>query len=541
VSDRPAGDISQSRASWTFDLIVSGLGLLIAALSLVLALKADSPSLLTAVLVGAPLVGVLGYFDIRISSSMQAAVEPWVSLESAGLIFLVCRYDARSVLLAWVVGHLILAVITPVPSIAIRFFNFGLFVTSGVVALWVLSALGGIPRDGELATGHIALTISAASVAYILFMYTVLTVSVTIEERIPLRNSLSGRHIAIALSAIAAINTLGYLAVLMSDAYPLWTMVLFSVPVVAVMMASHLIARSAEQRERLATLFDAAKQIQLSATYDDIMQVLTESAPRIMRNGQLEVRDQPPAGHHFGVQVRNARSPLWIVDTGTDWRLKRSFADREALKALATMVEEALLRTSLAAEMNRMAYHDALTGLPNRKMFLERAELAVAAAQDADGDVAVLFLDLDGFKAINDRYGHGAGDALLVEVAGRLRGALRDVDLVGRIGGDEFAVLIERVASVDDLFALADRIIDSVGRSIVLRGQHATVGASIGIALASRGDDSDALIDHADTAMYDAKGSGKNCAQLYQPPGVEVSTPSRESACPRVGSRVDLA
>jgi diguanylate cyclase (GGDEF)-like protein len=173
--------------------------------------------------------------------------------------------------------------------------------------------------------------------------------------------------------------------------------------------------------------------------------------------------------------------------------------------------------------MEHMAHHDALTGLPNRKMFLERADLAVRAAQDSGIDIAILFIDLDGFKAINDAAGHGAGDALLVTVAERLRGCVRQVDLVGRIGGDEFVVLVEPVESVAGLVSLAGRLIEAIAAPVALRGQPSVVGSSIGIAVAEPGEGADTVLDHADAAMYISKNAGTNLATLFEPPQARVA------------------
>ena len=182
------------------------------------------------------------------------------------------------------------------------------------------------------------------------------------------------------------------------------------------------------------------------------------------------LREEPPTELEFGAQVRNAREPLWVVGTGLNREQVRRAADLEALEALTTVVEEALLRVSLSDEMSRMAHHDALTGLPNRTLFLDRAELAVVDARGSGHDVAVLFIDLDGFKAINDRFGHGAGDELLIEVANRLTSSVRSIDLAGRLGGDEFAVLVEKVTSLHHLIELAGRIIGALGSGFSVRG-----------------------------------------------------------------------
>ncbi len=154
---------------------------------------------------------------------------------------------------------------------------------------------------------------------------------------------------------------------------------------------------------------------------------------------------------------------------------------------------------------------DALTGLPNRAHFMELVERSMKCAQRDDEFIyAILFIDLDGFKPINDTLGHKAGDAVLIETARRMRACLRSGDSVARYGGDEFALLINSVKRKDDPIRVAERVLRKVGEPI-LAGKRVQVGASIGIALStnihqSPGD----LIRHADVAMYRAKSEGKN-------------------------------
>ena len=400
-----------------------------------------------------------------------------------------------------------------------RFFNFGLLVTSACVGLGVVRALGGIRHDEALSSSHTVVAVAAGCCAFIVFMYVVLMLSVALESGISPRAAVSVRQTLQALGGLAAINGLGFLAALMQASLPLWTAGLLAGPVVGVLTTSRALSRALEHRQRLAALFDATKQIQLSSTHDDIIAVLREQAPRIVGTGGAVLRAEPPTELEFGAQVRNAHEPLWVIGTGLNREHVRRAADLEALEALTTVVEEALLRVSLSDEMSRMAHHDALTSLPNRTLFLDRAELAVVDARGSGHDVAVLFIDLDGFKAINDRFGHSTGDELLIEVANRLTSSIRSVDLAGRLGGDEFAVLVEKVTSMHHLIELAGRIIGALGSGFSVRGNDVAIGASIGIAIAEPADDADALIRHADLAMYDAKSQGKNRSSIYRPRG----------------------
>jgi len=173
---------------------------------------------------------------------------------------------------------------------------------------------------------------------------------------------------------------------------------------------------------------------------------------------------------------------------------------------------------SLSRDMVHMATHDALTGLPNRVLMKDRLELALARARRAGEQVAVMFVDLDGFKRINDALGHGAGDALLQEVAARLKASCREEDSVARWGGDEFVVMLEKLHTREAVVRRASHLLESLARPAVVAGQEIYVTASVGICLAPRdGDDVDTLFAHADLAMYRAKDEGRNGFRFYSP------------------------
>jgi diguanylate cyclase (GGDEF)-like protein len=506
------------RAGRCLDALVSVVGVALAVWALVAVVSGDSleSRVLATVVVAIPVIAALGYFEISLGQSLPSPNEPYVTFESAVLIYLVCSMDLSTCLLTWAIGQLVIASMTRV-SAAVRLFNFGLLVTSGAVALGVVALLGGVHGNGALSAGRTVGTLAAGCTTFVVFMYVVLMISIALESGISLRAAISVRHALHALAALVAAMGLGYLAALVHAYLPWWSLALLAGPVAAVLITSRALSRSGEHRQRLTALFDATKQVQLRSSYADIIEVMREQAPKILGTGGAVLRAEPPNELEFGAQVRNAHEPLWVVGTGVNRTQLRRVADQEALEALTTVVEEALLRSSLSQEMSRMAHHDALTGLPNRTLFLDRAELAVIDARADRHDVAVLFIDLDGFKAINDRFGHGAGDELLIGVAARLTAAVRAIDLAGRLGGDEFAVLVEKVMSVAHLVELSGRIIDSLGAGFSVRGNDVAVGASIGIALAGPGDDADALIRHADLAMYDAKNLGRNRSSLYRP------------------------
>ena len=165
------------------------------------------------------------------------------------------------------------------------------------------------------------------------------------------------------------------------------------------------------------------------------------------------------------------------------------------------------------------AFHDALTGLPNRTLFRDRLEQTLAQARRHKYRTpAIMFLDLDRFKQINDTLGHDAGDELLKEVATRLRRCVRETDTVARMGGDEFTVLLPEVASIDDARGVAEKILDTMRAPTTLAGKEMSITTSIGISIFPRdGRDPDTLMKHADTAMYHVKGSGRAGVAFFAP------------------------
>ena len=171
------------------------------------------------------------------------------------------------------------------------------------------------------------------------------------------------------------------------------------------------------------------------------------------------------------------------------------------------------------AAILKLAHFDANTGLPNRTLFFDRFTHALAQAKRYDQQVAILFLDLDGFKAVNDTLGHVAGDTLLQEVAARLLKAIREVDTVARFGGDEFAFILYDVTTDQHMTqVVTDRILAALASPFIINGIPFHIGGSIGISLfPENATDMDALIHQADTAMYAAKNSGKNRYLFYKP------------------------
>jgi diguanylate cyclase (GGDEF)-like protein len=228
-----------------------------------------------------------------------------------------------------------------------------------------------------------------------------------------------------------------------------------------------------------------------------------------MRHVDGVVREATATGDWSGLDPDRCRIPIDSQDELSD----TAAAFNRVLEALERDVAE---RQRLEQQLRHQALHDSLTGLANRRLLRDRVAQALSRVSRHGGQVAVLFIDLDGFKAVNDRLGHAAGDALLVAVAGRLLTGRRASDTVARLGGDEFAVLVEDV-DADGATVVAERVVASLREPFVVAGQQVTVSASVGTALGPRASDlADDLLRDADMAMYMAKGAGKDRYRVFE-------------------------
>ncbi|MDE3095466.1 MAG: EAL domain-containing protein [Chloroflexota bacterium] len=208
---------------------------------------------------------------------------------------------------------------------------------------------------------------------------------------------------------------------------------------------------------------------------------------------------------------------------GTDQR------HNPAIGGMVLNIRDVTERKSLERQLRYQALHDPLTKLANRTRFADRLDHALIRAARTGQMVAVLFMDLDNFKAVNDSLGHAAGDLLLTTVAERVQGCLRPGDTVARLGGDEFAILLEDVGAVDDATAVTTRIFAALDAPFELEGKELLVRASVGIAVGGQGGqaaDADALLRDADLAMYVAKSKGKARYEVFDP-SMQVSMMER--------------
>lgn len=229
----------------------------------------------------------------------------------------------------------------------------------------------------------------------------------------------------------------------------------------------------------------------------------TENRHRLVWTGSDELADVVDAYNRLLAEV--------------DERSQQLVAANEALKSENEQRLIALKELkSKDAHIQQMAYHDSLTGLPNRRLLEDRLQHAIAVAERQGRSIAVLFVDLDHFKVINDTMGHGVGDQLLKIIAGRLFDVSRSMDTVSRWGGDEFVILLENIFSPAEASAVAEKLIATVLTPVEMDEVSLNVGASVGISLYPYdGEDVTTLIKNADMALYEAKAAGRNTLHFF--------------------------
>lgn len=219
---------------------------------------------------------------------------------------------------------------------------------------------------------------------------------------------------------------------------------------------------------------------------------------------------------------RTARAELRIMGANGDWMtfdaLCTNLLTTPQVGGLVLNARDVTERKALEAELVHQAFHDPLTGLANRALFVERLQHALARTSRRGEPLAVLFLDLDNFKTVNDSLGHAAGDELLRVISDRLRNAVRAGDTVARFGGDEFALLLENLSDNDTIEQLADRLVTIIGAPLQIDEAELQIGSSIGLAVSlGRRENANELVRNADIAMYLAKREGKGRMARYAP------------------------
>ncbi|SFB79909.1 diguanylate cyclase (GGDEF) domain-containing protein [Nocardioides terrae] len=490
-----------------FNSLVCCAGLVVATVAAVSAVSSGEtvPPLLA---VGGILLTVLvARFPVLFDRGEGGTVE--IGFDSTVLIFMLCTLDESAALVVWSLGVLATQIASE-KRVAAKLFNIGVGILGGAIAALILAAT---PKSDGLATAHELLAVAVAATAYFSTDLLLSAVSLTIRGG-QFRNHVLQRQTVLAIACFVPFDMLGYLAAIVYRATPWWTLSLLCAPLVSLLVATRAVTRGEENSRRLSALFDAAVRAQTLTTRGEVEEALVDDARRLLRLPQVDVRPTPPGKGEIGAEVRGGKETTWLVAKALDRARSTSYADEQALKALAAVADEALSRLDLIEEKVHVARHDPLTDLPNRGILLDRVSRALEAAHADARWVALLFIDLDDFKPVNDRFGHDAGDAVLVELADRLRTAVGGAGTVARLGGDEFAVLFEDLPP-REVETACEHLLAIIADDLHVGGSTFTIEASAGIAFAESDDTATGLVRKADLAMYAAKAKGEGGVEKY--------------------------
>ena len=428
-----------------------------------------------------------------------------LGLDSVVVMFLAFAAP-DSALLLWAVGCVLAqAISTAQPWV--RAYNAGLSTLAGGAAVTVVEVVPGALERGPL--GLVAA--GSGAVAYFAVDFLLSVVAIPLLGRGSLRGSLFDDALPIAVACTGGVAAMAYLAAVVlhyeSSAFPLAL-----VPVAALVYASQGFSRVDDERHRVRALFAAAAGLHGAQDHDELTRVIAVQGETAL-DARVRLVDEPAAPSPGAGLIATIAitPPRWLVADPRASTTPWVPADQRALDGLAALAGDCLRRLSLMAELEHLASHDPLTGLPNRTAMHQ--EIRARAAEEPP---AVLFCDLDGFKDVNDRHGHEAGDALLRVVAARLQGCVRPHDVVARLGGDEFAVLLPGTSAAEAQ-QVADRIVAAIAEPVALPPGTVLIAVSIGIAAPEDRVPAEELLHQADVAMYVAKGSDRGRAVLCTP------------------------
>src|SRR5882724_10802237 len=266
------------------------------------------------------------------------------------------------------------------------------------------------------------------------------------------------------------------------------------------------------------TYVNAAFHTVHGTTDEDVLGKLPGDGSRLTEPGAIALQGllrqtfatKVPCDHEFALPAKDGKIFYWHL------RVIPEFDESRAVISLLTVWYEVTERKHLLANLDRMAYHDALTGIANRALLVDRISQGLRVAERRSDALALLFIDLDWFKVVNDRWGHEAGDAVLVAIAQRLQSVVREADTVARFGGDEFVIVLEGSCSAAILAASIEKVTAAIGEPILWKGTVLRIGASVGLArYPEDGANAHSLLQRADESMYCDKARRQSKAGRY--------------------------
>ncbi|MGH9222502.1 MAG: putative bifunctional diguanylate cyclase/phosphodiesterase [Acidimicrobiales bacterium] len=311
-------------------------------------------------------------------------------------------------------------------------------------------------------------------------------------------------------------TALGLLAAIGGTAHA-WALALGALPMAALNLVLREHTRAEQQKQRSQRLLTAANSIHAAVAVADVEEAVIAATKTLLHCRDARIEAAFPEAGELAVPLPEAVPGRWLVAADPVGFDRHGEPERELLEVLAGIATGALRNACLVHEIRHRAIHDPLTELPNKVLFMDRLQHALDGAPRTGRPLAVMFLDLDQFKVINDSLGHDIGDQVLLGVAARLRGVLRQGDTAARLGGDEFAVLCEQVLSPEDGVALAERVQAAASGEFLVDGVELCITASVGVVMVEPGAGlaAEALLQAADTAMYRAKDRGRDRIEVF--------------------------
>jgi diguanylate cyclase (GGDEF)-like protein len=378
------------------------------------------------------------------------------------------------------------------------------------VSLTVAHAIGSTGLSGR--------NVAAALLAGIMYdPLTLITVAGTHWIRGRVRFwSFVGDCLASELTAWPFLLCTGLILGVLGSSYP-WTLPLAVAPLGLVFLASRSRVAASEDRARLDGLLRVTTAILEADTIARVIELVSSAGSDLLDGGSIRVDTEPPGQGEIGTPFVAGRIGALHLVASSRGNLSSRYDERDkrVLETMASVTASALAKAVKHEDATAQATRDPLTGLANRRFF--EAELSHAGGRRAtDQGWGIIAVDLDGFKEINDTYGHQSGDDVLVVVATRLAAAVRGGDVVSRLGGDEFMVLLRGVSNADEAGIVADRILSSLRKPVALGGEVVLkLTTSLGVALSSGRHTAIAqLLAAADAALYQAKRDGKDCWRM---------------------------
>jgi diguanylate cyclase (GGDEF)-like protein len=446
-----------------------------------------------------PFIVAMGLFPIRIDrlgGQIEFVCSPAV------LMFLAFQTRPTVALALWILGYAVEQSISRRP-LRSKLFNIGL---SGIAGKLTILVVVDVSEAGRVNARALAAVV-AGTAAYFVTDFVLTYVSVWTIQPIVGLGLLRDGAVWIGFAGLLGADAIGYTAVVLAGIH-WYALLLVAPPIAAIFAARHAYEDANRHRSRLGTLFEAAVLSQQTTSVDEIEQVLVDQARRLLHAPGVRMRPTPPSGGEIGVAVP-ALDGQYLVAPPRPASRAYDNGDRESLAALAAIAAESFDRSRMAENMARMALIDPLTGVANRALFQQRLDVALKQRTAGRMPLVLLYLDLDGFKQVNDELGHHVGDALLRAVAQRLAAVVRGEDLVARIGGDEFAIVLVDADSTADADAVCRRAAEEIARPVDVGPHRVSVTVSVGRAAWVCGDSADDLVKRADHDMYRRKRAAR--------------------------------